>query len=168
VLDFGHRVSISGRISPYRGRDLEQFRTQSQASMLHSSEVDLKADFLAFQDKLDHPASLGELRHVTHGQDSMFVQGFYGCVKSGVLGGAQEKNLAIARLLWSGDSLGGYSLSSYRFTCKSRIKNRAKRILPENTDREGVVLGKRHVRRPFDEVAEVVKIGGLHVVVSGL
>src|SRR5260370_30566056 len=155
-------------MSASRGGELEQLRPQSTASMLQSSEVDLKADSLAFQEKLDHPASLGELRHVTHCQDSLFVQGFNGCVKSGVLGGAQEKNLAIARLLWSGDSLSGYSLSSYRFTCKSRIKNRAKRILPENTEREGVVLGKHHVPRPFDEVAEVVKIGGLHVVVSGL
>src|SRR5260370_28071674 len=117
--------------------------------MLHSSEVDLKADSLAFQDKLDHPASLGELRHVTHCQDSLFVQGFNGCVKSGVLGGAQEKNRAIARLLWRGDSLSGYSLSSYRFTCKNRIKNRANKILPENTDRQRIVLRKHHYRRPF-------------------
>src|SRR6267143_844763 len=169
MLDFGHGVSISGRrISPYRGRDFEQFRTQSQASMLHSSEVDLKADFFAFQDKLDHAATLGELRYITNCQNSLFAQGFDNGVKLGCLGGAQEKNLAIARLLQRGDSLGGHSLSGYRFTCKRGIKNRAEWILAENTDREGVVLGRRDVRRPFDEVAKVVEIGGLHVVVSGL
>src|SRR6266404_3735061 len=100
MLDLGHGVSISGRrISPYRGRHLEQFRTQSQAGMLHSGEVDLKADPLSFQDKLDHSATLRELRHVTNGQNSLFVQGFDNCVESGFLAGGQKKNLAISRLL---------------------------------------------------------------------
>src|ERR1700719_2730634 len=143
MLDFGHSVSISGRrISPYRGRDLEQFRTQSQARLLHSSDVDLKADSLSFQDKLDHAATLGELRHVTHGQDRPFVQSFDDDVKLGLLYGAQEKNLAIARLLWGGDSHGGHPLAGDLFTCKRGVKNRSKRILAENTDREGVVLGR--------------------------
>src|SRR6266853_1301905 len=136
--------------------------------MLHSGEVDLEADPLSFQDKLDHAATLRELRHVTNGQDGLFAQRFDDAVKLGCLGGAQEKNLAIARLLWSGDSLGGYFLSSDCFTRKRGIKNRAKGVFAENTDREGLVLGRRNVRRPFDEVAKVVKIGGLHVVVSGL
>src|SRR6266446_1395489 len=169
VLDFGHGASISGRrISPYRGRDLEQFRTQSQPSMLHSSEVDLKADSLSLQDKLDHAATLREQRHVTNGQDGLFVQGFDDFVESGFLRGAQEKNLATPRLLQGGDSPGDHSFSRYRFTCKRAIKNRAKGILAENTNREGVVLGRRDINRPFDEVAKVIKIGGLHVVISVL
>jgi hypothetical protein len=56
--------------------------------MLHSSEVDLKADSFPFRDKLDHAAMLGELRHVTNGQDSLFVQGFEDYLKLGFLGGA--------------------------------------------------------------------------------
>ena len=73
----------------------------------------------------------------------------------------------LADFLRSGDSFRGNSLSSYGFTCKRRIEGRAKRILAENTNRERVVLGRRDVRRPFDEVAKIVKIGSLHIVVSG-
>jgi len=44
--------------------------------MLDSSEVNLKADFLFFEDKLDHAATLRELRRVTDGQNRLFVEGF--------------------------------------------------------------------------------------------
>jgi len=45
------------------------------------------------------PPRLRELRHVTDCQDGLFAQRFDDAVKLGCLGGAQEKNLAIAQLL---------------------------------------------------------------------
>ena len=44
------------------GRHLEQFRAERQTSMLGGGQVDLEANFLPFQDKLDHAAALDELR----------------------------------------------------------------------------------------------------------
>jgi len=71
VADSGHGLSISRRgFSSHTDRHLEKFRAQSQASMLDSSEVNLKADFLFFEDKLDHAATLRELRRVTDGQNA--------------------------------------------------------------------------------------------------
>src|SRR6266436_1726652 len=110
-------VSVSRRrVSPYGGRHLEQFRTQSQASMLHSPEVDLKADSSSFEDKLDHAAALREPWHVTDSENSLSVERFDDLVKPALLPGAQEKNLAIDRFLGSGDSFGGDAFSTDGFT----------------------------------------------------
>ena len=70
MLDFGHGVSISRlRIPSDDGRHLEQFGAERQASALGCGQVDLEADSISFQDKLDHAATLRELRDVTDGQD---------------------------------------------------------------------------------------------------
>jgi hypothetical protein len=85
--------------SPYRGRHLEQFRAQSEASTLDSAEVDLKADSFTLENKLDHAATLREPRHITDGQNSLFVERFDYFAKLGVLCGAYKKNAAAERFL---------------------------------------------------------------------
>src|ERR1700732_3810026 len=161
-------LSVSQRgISPYGGRHLEQFGTQSQASTLHRREVDLKADFFPFEDKLDHAAALRELRHVTNGQNGPFVESFDDPAKPAFFGGAHEQDLATGRFLRSGDSFGGDAFPTYGFTGERGIEGRPKRILAQDTDRERAVLDCDS-GRPFDEAAEIVEIDSLDIVVSGL
>ncbi len=159
-------MSVSrGGISPYGGSHFEQFGAQSQASMLNSTEVDFKADLFPFEDELDHAATLRELRHVTDGQNSLFVEGFDDFAKSAVLRGAHEKNVASGRFLRRGDSFGCDTLSPYCFACKGGIQSGPKGVLTENTDGERVTVGC-DTGRPFDEAAEIIEIGGLNVVVG--
>ena len=41
--------------------------------MLGCGQVDFEANFLPFQNKLDHAAALDELRRIADGQNSLFV-----------------------------------------------------------------------------------------------
>src|SRR6266852_2154872 len=103
--------SISARRIPsYSGRHFEQIGTKCQAGMLGGDQVDLEADSVPFQDKLDHATMLCKLGHVTDGQNRHFVQTFHDFVKPAGLRGAEENNLAVNGLLWSRDSLGDHIL----------------------------------------------------------
>src|ERR1700724_853804 len=79
---------------------------------------------------------------------------------------ADEHDATISHLLCPRDPPDYNGLAIKALAGKRRIESRAKGILAEHTDWEGVILRCRDIRGPLHKPAEIIKIGGLHLILS--
>jgi hypothetical protein len=156
------------RIPSYNCCHFKQFRPEGQASALSGSQVDLEADSVSFQDRLDHATALRELRHVADGQNRSLVQA------SKILL-SRPASAALRKRIWQlTDSCGIEIRLATKFlppmVSPARVASSVapKRILAENADGEVIVLRCGHFGWPFDESAEIVEIRSFHLIVTRL